>query len=58
MLVFLILSYSIILPFLGKICEHVEEPVVAGFLNAFAVFLVKSQVGSMRLLEYRKCNDS
>ena len=30
--------------FSGKLCEHVEEPVIAGFLNAFAVFLVKSQV--------------
>ena len=30
--------------FSGKLAEYVEEPVIAGFLNAFAIFLVKSQV--------------
>jgi MFS superfamily sulfate permease-like transporter len=29
---------------LGKLAEYVEEPVIAGFLNAFAVFLVRSQL--------------
>jgi MFS superfamily sulfate permease-like transporter len=29
---------------LGKLTNYVTEPVVAGFLNAFAMFLVKSQV--------------
>ena len=29
---------------LGKLAAYVTEPVLAGFLNAFALFLVKSQV--------------
>ena len=29
---------------LGKLAAWVSEPVLAGFLNAFALFLVKSQV--------------
>ena len=29
---------------LSKIADVVTEPVIAGFLNAFAIFLVKSQV--------------
>ena len=28
----------------GKLTEYVEEPVIAGFLNAFGLFLLKSQV--------------
>ena len=37
---------------LGKLCEHVEEPVIAGFLNAFAVFLLKSQVVTTLVLTH------
>ena len=29
---------------LGKLAALVSEPVLAGFLNAFALFLVKSQI--------------
>jgi MFS superfamily sulfate permease-like transporter len=29
---------------LGKVADLVTEPVIAGFLNAFALFLIKSQV--------------
>ena len=29
---------------LGKVAEIVTEPVMTGFLNAFAIFLMKSQV--------------
>ena len=29
---------------LGKIAQVVSEPVISGFLNAFALFLIKSQV--------------
>ena len=33
---------------LGKLAKYATEPVVAGFLNAFAVFLVKSQMKAFR----------
>lgn len=40
----LIIAIFIFLSPLGKLTEYVEEPVIAGFLNAFGVFLLKSQV--------------
>jgi MFS superfamily sulfate permease-like transporter len=39
-----IVVFIICLSSLGKLTEYVEEPVIAGFLNAFGLFLLKSQV--------------
>lgn len=36
---------------LGKLADMFTEPVVAGFLNAFALFLVKSQVISIEVID-------
>ena len=39
---------------LGKIASVVTEPVICGFLNAFALFLIKSQV-CCSVMVYRIC---